>query len=230
MVIHITVTIFALIAVASASFPQSKCNSKPVYYKVTFANFLKGSRQDFKRPIPPSGLAFSPLSAVTHSPRFSFLSINGYASPQVEQIAETGGNGRFLAYAKAQSAVSSVEGSMGPAMPGKRVSVIVKATCAHPYLTALSMIAPSPDWIVQINNLSLLNSKGRFIKKRYGKLFAYDVGTDSSDQFTDPADASLDMPTEPPQTIVRLSEDATDPFGRKAVGRYFIHMVRAPRM
>lgn len=220
----------ALSSAVHASFPQAKCASKPVYYEVTFTNFLVGNSGPFLDLIPSNGLAFSPLSAVTHSPRFSFFTVYGFASPQVEQIAETGNNARFLAFAEGQTAVSSVNGSMGPAMPGKSVSVVVKATCAYPYLTALAMIAPSPDWIVQINNMPLLNSNGSFVHTRSGNLFAYDAGTDSSDQFTDPSNAALDMPTEPQQNIILLSQDETDPFGQRPVGLYVVKKVPAPSM
>ena len=93
--------------------------------------------------------------------------------------------------------------------------------CDNPYLTALSMIAPSPDWVVQISNMPLMKY-GKFIKKRYGQLIAYDCGTDSGRDFTDPADTSLDIPTEPALNIAPLREDETDRFGRRAVGYYKI--------
>lgn len=212
----------SLLSIVHASFPQALCDSPPVTYEVMFRNALVGTMEPFEGKIPRSGLVFSPISIVTHSPRVSFLTVSGFASPQVEQIAETGDNGRFLSFAKSLTSVSSVESASGPTMPGSETTVRVNATCAYPYITGLSMIAPSPDWIVQFSNVPLLDLNGSFIDEDSGTLFAYDAGTDSGDMFTNPFNATFDMPTEPPQTIVPLSMDETDAFDGMAVGSYRI--------
>ena len=47
-----------------------------------------------------------------------------------------------------------------------------------PLVTHVSMIAPSPDWFVGVNSLSLLEG-GSFMSSVVIQLFAYDAGTDS---------------------------------------------------
>ncbi len=115
--------------------------------------------------------------------------------------------------------VTSVVSGKGGITGGMKGYIIVKATCKNSYLTVTSMIAPSPDWIVQINNMPLVRY-GKFINKTWGRLFAYDCGTDSGREFTDPSNKSLDKPTVPKDNIVPLVEDETDRFGGYPVGFY----------
>ncbi len=104
-------------------------------------------------------------------------------------------------------------------MAGHYGYIKVKATCTNNYLSVISMIAPSPDWVVQINNMPLLR-KGKFIKKAYGRLVAYDCGTDSGREFTDPSNLSLDIPTHPRGVFRPLMQDETDRFMGRTVGFY----------
>lgn len=179
--------------------------------------------QTFGSKIPETGLNFSPLAAVSHSNRQSFLTVRGFASPQVEQIAETGMNGRFLALAEnlkgAEQGVRDVAGGMG-AGPGMNQTVELTVNCENPFITALSMIAPSPDWIVQVNNMNTLDMNGEFRQRLGGNLIAYDAGTDDGGDFTAASDASFDMPSEPQKNIAPLFEDETDPFDGRMVGTY----------
>lgn len=85
------------------------------------------------------------------------------------------------------------------------------------------MVAPSPDWIAQINNLNLFSrSRKSFVRRIIAPLRAYDAGVDSGSNFTDPSDPSLDIPTEPQLNIAPLVEDPTDPFMGRIIGRYII--------
>ena len=215
-----------LFTFTSTSHAEYYCKDEPTYYKVTFYNFLYPDNANFTGKIPDTGLVYSPLAAVSHSIRKSFLTVYGYASPQVELICETGDNSAFLRMAqneaKCDDLVKSYAGSDGPARPGMSASVILKVTCEQPMITALSMIAPSPDWIVQVNNLEMVGDDGYFVEYRAGPLIAYDCGTDDGGDFTPPADASLDIPSEPMLNIAPLNRDPTDPFGKQPVGSYVI--------
>lgn len=84
------------------------------------------------------------------------------------------------------------------------------------------MIAPSPDWIVQINNRNMVDDTGAFVKMMSGNLIAYDTGVDDGREFTSPVDASLDMPSEPSKNIAPLVEDETDRFEGRNVGRFYV--------
>ena len=210
---------------------MKKCMNETAKYKVTFYNFLSPTNENFTAKIPDDGLAFSPLTAVSHSARVSFLAEYGYASPQVELICETGNNNPFIKKAKdlamCTNMVRSVAGSDGPTLAGKTPpSVYVEVSCDQPLITALSMIAPSPDWIVQVSNMKMY-ADGMFMEYKAGPLYAWDCGTDDGGDFTAPPDASLDLPSEPQLNIVPLYKDSTDRFGMMSVGSYVIEKVHA---
>ncbi|PXF45302.1 Spondin-1 [Gracilariopsis chorda] len=221
------VTVFLLsLALLQAVSADGHCSGKAIY-RVSFQNLL--TPKNFGNLIPENGLVFSPLAGASHSNRISFLTIRGFASPQVEQIAETGQNGRFVTLARnlrrQGRGVLHVAAAKGPTMPGNFTNLFYAVDCAHPFITMLGMIAPSPDWIVQINNRNMIRD-GKFITRESGTLIAYDVGTDSGREFTSPVDASLDMPTEPQMNIAPLVEDETDRFQGRVVGRFHIQRIK----
>lgn len=215
--------LLALCTLCAGSIPPCRGNAS---YEVTFVNLLTPGL--FGARVPRSGLEFSPVTAVTHSNRVSLLTVRGFASAEVEAIAETGSNAALVAAARALrgAGTRSVVSADGPTLPANATTVRVSVDCANPFLTALAMIAPSPDWIVQISNRNLFSAgRGAFVSGVAGFLVAYDAGTDSGGDFTDPMDASLDVPTVPAQNIAPLVEDVTDRFGGNVVGKYIVKRV-----
>lgn len=156
------------------------------------------------------------MVAAAHSKRFSILTVRGYASKQVQAIAETGDNSQLIRVLRRtrrrKNGVCSYSASGGPTMPGNHTTVRVHINCRHPFVTALAMIAPSPDWLVQISNVNLYSRRARkFIPGKSGNLIAYDAGTDDGQEFTPPSETSLDIPA-----------DDTDRFYGRAVGKFTI--------
>lgn len=222
------VLVLALVLPAACSSPPHANCTGSANYRITFFNFL--NRRNFGSLIPRTGLVFSPLAAVSHSNRISLLTVRGFASPQVQAIAELGDNEPLLNLARRLRreglGVKSVAAAMGPTMPGGNTSLEVMVDCENPFVTVIGMIAPSPDWIVQISNFDLVSNAKTFLHGSFGYLIAYDGGTDSGRNFTDPADTSLDIPTDPPLNIAPLVEDDTDRFEGRFVGRYVIRRIR----
>lgn len=227
-----TITAFLCVFLATTSATSFRstaraCNST-AKYDISFFNGLTSAR--FGKLIPETGLVFSPLSAVSHSGRLSFLTVRGFASRPVEMIAETGNNAAFLSLArrfrKTGRGVKTVVGAEGPTMPGTTTKLRVAVDCEHSFITVLGMIAPSPDWLVQLSNRNLFNSNtGDFVLWDSGHLIAYDAGVDDGRDFTPPTDLTLDMPTEPKDNIAPLVEDDTDRFEGRVIGKYFIKRV-----
>lgn len=183
----------------------------------------------FRSLIPSTGLLFSPLTVAGHSNRVSILTVRDQASKEVEAIAETGDNAPLIhklnMMRNAKHGVKGFGAASGPVMPGKSVMVAVNVDCKHPFITGLAMIAPSPDWFVQISNVNMYSRRFRkFRHHRFGYLIAYDAGTDDGREFT-PGDRSLDIPTVPQKNIAPLVEDETDRFRGRIVGRYMIKRI-----
>lgn len=123
--------------------------------------------------------------------------------------------------------VKSIVNAGAPTMPGGTTSLILDVDCEHSFVTVIGMIAPSPDWIVQVNNRNLVDTRGRFVYSVSGDMIAYDAGVDSGREFTDPSDASLDIPTLPRDNIAPLVEDETDRFQGRVVGKFSIVRMKA---
>lgn len=233
MVSQAMITICAVLAAAmmmsvnAAGTPFPGCEGQKMY-RLSFSNLVTSTR--FGDSVPPSGLVFSPLSAVTHSNRFSLLTPRGFASNAVAEIAKTGNNTEFINTATQlrndTDLIKSISSGEGLTGPGESASVTVMVDCARPFITAVAMVAPSPDWIVQISNFNLYNSEAEtFTRIATGSLLVYDAGVDSGVGFTDPSDPSLDIPTSPQLNIAPLSEEMNDPFMGRSVGSFIIRRV-----
>ena len=59
----------------------------------------------------------------------------------------------------------------------------VKVSSDHPYLSLVSMVAPSPDWFVGLNNIELYNAEKGFSTGLISRnLYALNAGTESGDR------------------------------------------------
>jgi hypothetical protein len=142
----------------------------------------------------PVGPHFSPLIGATHDSTVLFWELGQTASLGIERMAELGQTGELSNEILAQGAKSDVliAGGDIPLSPGS-VTVAFSAGGSHPFLTLVSMLAPSPDWFVGVSGLDLKNN-GDWIESATVDLFVHDAGTDSGstygapDQDTNPQD------------------------------------------
>ena len=74
------------------------------------------------------------------------------------------------------------------------------------------MIAPSPDWVIAVNSLSLLDESGQFKSKVEEKIYLYDAGTESGDRY------SLSNPASNPRQGFRLISNQNTLYSIKASG------------
>ena len=226
---YILSALYLLSSVASvrgSASPFAQCRGDAVY-QVTFFNFL--TPKIFGGLIPSDGLVFSPLTVAGHSNRASILTVRGFASKEIEAVAETGDNSGLIQVLKDLSrrrhGVKSFASASGPTAPGQSTTLTVKVDCENPFISAVSMIAPSPDWMVLIANMNMFSSDLRtFTSQSSGFLTAYDAGTDDGRDFT-PSDPSFDMPTNPQKNIAPLVEDDTDRFNGRTVGKYIVNRI-----
>lgn len=204
--IAILVTVFLVLS--SQGFGAS-CSGKATY-KLTFD--YKWTSENFKDT--PASAHFSPLTALSHHNRFSAFSRYCYATPGIQEVAETGSPFEFateLETAKDNKEVLdyATDGNV-PAGDGS-ASVMVEVSCRHRYVSAITMIAPSPDWILAIFRLNVVR-RGAFVKMLSGKLRAYDAGTDSGKTLT-----AKDLPSNPRENIAPLGGA---PFFNRPVATY----------
>lgn len=228
MTSHILSALTSFLFLASASAMMPNCSGS-ARYSVTFTNSL--TPRSFGDLIPAdTPIEYSPLTALSHSNRVSVLTLRGFASEAIEAIAETGDNTQLVETVTmlrdGDQGVKTVAVADGPTLPGNLTTLMLDVDCEHPFITVIGMIAPSPDWIVAIANMDLVDSRGRFVRFRAAPLNVYDAGTDDGREFTDPSDLSLDLPSNPQLNIAPLVEDETDRFEGRAVGKYIIKRLR----
>ena len=85
-----------------------------------------------------------------------------------------------------------LRGGALPLSPG-RVDLEFEVTSAFPFVTLVTMVAPSPDWFVGVHDLPLIEA-GDWVAERRITLPPYDAGTDSGTTYV-----SRDLDTRPRQ-------------------------------
>ena len=155
----------------------------------------------------PQGAHLSPMIAWSHRLKDILFREHGVASDGMEIMAETGApstlvreiQNSILAGASATYATGSVFNAPG-------VDIIqMTMTQDAPYVTVVSMIAPSPDWFITARNVELYRN-GEWLSQVHVPAALYDAGTDSGTTFT-----SEDDDTDPQQSISKLRNAPSRP-------------------
>ena len=168
----------------------------------------------------PSTAHWSPLVGTTHTNAAQFLQLGLVASPGVEQVAEVGGTSIITTEINALIvgglAYKIINGS-GLSSSGLGLGTItvinVGVVSSFPYISLLTMIAPSPDWIAQINNLKLTDASDNWLTSISVDVYATDAGTDSGITYD-----SANDDTDPADNISSLED--TLPFSDQIVGTF----------
>jgi hypothetical protein len=138
----------------------------------------------------PPNPHFSGLIGATHRPTVQLWAEGQAATPGIENMAETGEksplDGEIAALVANGEACELISGGGIGTSPGS-VTVEFVAMQDCPLVSAVSMIAPSPDWFVGVAGLSLLDESG-WVEQMVVELLPYDAGTDGGATYTSPDD------------------------------------------
>ena len=187
-------------------------------YRVTFQATWSAATHPTNFPGNPH---FSGLVGATHDADTRIWQRDEPASDGIELMAETGGKSQLLAeiaaLIEAGTAHAELSGGGLSTSPAS-VSLELDIVSSHPFVTLVSMLAPSPDWFVGVSALSLLAEDGTWKEREEVMLRLYDAGTDDGTTFN-----AANADSDPPQPISRLSSasgdtDFTD--GTPAVGTF----------
>ena len=163
----------------------------------------------------PSNAHWSRLVGATHNSQVDFLEMGEPASEAVENIAELGSNTLF--FDVVDDAIDNGWANQtinGPDLDtplGQIVLGQVVTTDSYPLITLMSMIAPSPDWMIAVDAFSLVDENDDWIDNLSVDLYAYDAGTDSGMDYTSP-----NMDTDPAEPISSLQN--VTPFSNEVIG------------
>eukprot|EP01025_Chloroclados_australasicus_P022629 TRINITY_DN2322_c0_g1_i1.p1 TRINITY_DN2322_c0_g1~~TRINITY_DN2322_c0_g1_i1.p1 ORF type:complete len:245 (+),score=35.75 TRINITY_DN2322_c0_g1_i1:259-993(+) len=142
----------------------------------------------------PSGSAhWSPVAGTTHSAEYRMWGEDLLATPGVQSVAETGGTSTLLAEIQdCGDDCSDMFRLSCSAFSGTCVSSgEIEVTTDRPYFSAVSMIAPSPDWFVGVHDLMLCKG-GEWIPSYTTDLLPYDSDTDLGTTYRSPNQPNAD--------------------------------------
>ncbi|KAA1244599.1 spondin domain-containing protein [Aquimarina sp. RZ0] len=167
--------------------------------------------------LPGSNAHFTELVGATHNKDITFLRNGGIATLGVERVAETGSNGTFSG--EVNRAINNGTADQyieGPNLffngTGRTITINDLAVSSeYPLVSLLSMIAPSPDWIIAVNSVSLLDTSDEWIQNITLDLFPYDAGTEEGTTYS--LNNPATNPKEPISSIRGIS-----PFNSEKIG------------
>ena len=178
----------------------SSTPSAQARYRATFRATWSPATHPDRFPSTPH---FSPLVGATHGAGVRFWAAGDIASAGIEQMAELGATSPLDSVIRnaidaGQARSLLLGGGINPA-PGE-ASLELTVTRESPYLTLVSMIAPSPDWFVGVSARNLFET-GDWPAEVVIELFPYDAGTDSGGTYD-----ARDLDTQPQEPITRIDD------------------------
>jgi len=207
--IYIIITLFF-------SINTTKTLAQNALYTLTFDSNWSQETHPYMGGDLPSNAHWSPLVGVLHTSDIQFFAFNELASQGVQNIAELGVADVFSEEVdqaiQAGMAQQYLElGALANSSLGTLETTSIEVSADYPLISVLSMIAPSPDWMIAIHDIALLDGNGDFIEEIVIPLFPYDAGTDSGIEYASPNEV-----TDPPTGITRLQ--SIFPFSSETVG------------
>ncbi|XP_076681730.1 spondin-1 isoform X3 [Andrena cerasifolii] len=193
---------------------QECCACDEAKYEVTFEGLW--SRNTHPKDFPSKGwlIRFSDVIGASHTVDYRFWKYNGMASTGLQQVAELGSTRKLESELKEQSehirTIIKARGISYPNVTGKTFAVF-RVDRKHHLMSLVSMLDPSPDWIVGVSGLELCLENRSWIEHKELNLYPYDVGTDSGITYLSP-----DSPSEPQEPIRLITssypDDSRSPF------------------
>lgn len=157
---------------------------------------------------------FSDVIGASHEHNFSFWGEGQLASDGLRQVAEWGSVRGMEAELRAQSkhlrTLIKAAGLWYPRVNTNTTSTF-RVDQRHPLVSVVSMLGPSPDWIVGVSGLNLCNRDCTWLDQTIIDLYPWDAGTDSGITYMSP-----NSPTVPQEKIHHITtmypEDPRAPF------------------
>jgi hypothetical protein len=186
-------------------------------YNIVFESFWNATDHGI---LPPSS-HWSSLVGANHNSNITFLEKDGIATQGIENIAETG-NITVFRDNEVNPSITNGDtkkfingGGLGSATGTISINGL-EVSENFPLITLISMIAPSPDWMIAINSINLRNAGNTDWQDLIEiDLYAYDAGTDNGSTYND---ANADVT--PHIAINSLQGDP--PFNNNRIGKLTI--------
>lgn len=163
----------------------------------------------------PENAHWSDLVGTTHTNEVEILQMGSLASLGVKNVAELGSNTALMN--EVQDLIQNgdanqfLQASFQDFAPRTSATLMdIEVSENYPMLSLLSMIAPSPDWMIAVNSINLRDENG-WRDEIIIDLFPYDAGTDSGTDYS--SSNQVTNPAQPISSLVNVS-----PFNDKPIG------------
>jgi hypothetical protein len=161
----------------------------PVGYSITFTNHWTQENHPYKYPKDPH---WSDFVYASHSSKYEMWSNQGDATGGIESIAEEGKTNNLVkeidSEIKDGTVLGQVMGAWIPKANEGATSSPKEDLCVdrnHPFVSGISMIAPSPDWFSGVNKLPLFDKETKFwYQKIEVSVYAWDAGTEGGNNYS----------------------------------------------
>jgi len=198
------------------------CACEEAKYEVMFQGLW--SKETHPRDFPSSEwlLHFSDVIGASHDINYRVWEAGGYASKGLTQVAKWGSPRMLESELKAESkhirTIIKARGLWHPNVNGKTFAIFRTDSKNH-LMSLVSMLGPSPDWIVGVSALEMCMANCTWLDKKEIFLYPWDAGVDSGVSYE-----SQDSPTSPNEPIKRItSQDPADensPFFKSGGGTF----------
>uniref|UniRef100_U5EYT8 Spondin-1 n=1 Tax=Corethrella appendiculata TaxID=1370023 RepID=U5EYT8_9DIPT len=181
------------------------CSCDEAKYELTFEGLW--SRHTHPKDFPTNSWVtrFSDVIGASHTVDYRFWEYGSIASDGLKQVAEHGATRMLESELKNQSdkirTIIKARGISYPNVTGKTFAVF-RVDSNHHLVSIVSMIDPSPDWIVGVSGLELCQPDCSWIENKVLNLYPWDAGTDSGPTYESP-----DQPTYPQEAIRRIKSN-----------------------
>jgi pentapeptide MXKDX repeat protein len=177
-------------------------NLPPARYLVTFSSRWTAKDHPLEYPGPKyAGLSvahFSGLIGASHKPGYALFAEGGAPTPGLERLSEEGKHdpldAEIAAAIASGQALAKVESTDPLKDHSKTETAEVAVDGAHPDVSIVAMIAPSPDWFAGLKDVNLVEN-GQWVGEKTVDLLPYDSGGDDGTTYrADDADTSPKKP------------------------------------
>lgn len=202
--------------------PQSM--DEVVEYTVVLKSTWTAANHPFEYPAAGalSGPHFSGLIGASHNAAYMLFTEGVAPTPGLENLSEQGKHAPLDEEIRAAAATGAV-GQLFESGPlkdfGDSLVTTVRVDAAHPMVSLVAMIAPSPDWFTGAANVAL-RENGSWVTERTLMLSAYDSGGDDGTTYKAPdRDTNPKKPTRIARNPHFVSGGATVPVATLTIRR-----------
>ncbi len=184
---NVTSNTFATVPIGGSSAFFRVVSDFTAQYQVVFDATWSQSTHPTNWPV---NAHWSGLVGGVHNAAVHFFRLGETASEGIRRMAELGQQTTLLNEVAAAQAAGTAHFQLAggglTSSPGSRLLVFPQAMNRdYPLVTLCSMIAPSPDWFIGVDSLSLIEN-GQWVSNKVVTVFGNDAGTDSGVSYGSP--------------------------------------------